>query len=121
MTFQRDQIVCIRLAPAVLYCVVRSTNTNPQGEALCWARPLYIQVMQELEEIHDVRCSVDILCPLHWFEPTYDVEVLDHLPLLDWEQVAIFGLNAQHRQRVSHFIRHFIETESRALRPLLNP
>jgi hypothetical protein len=112
MTFQRDQIVCIRLAPAVLYCVVRSTNTNPQGEALCWARPLYIQ---ELEEVHDVRCSVDVLCPLHWFEPTYDVEVLD------WEQVAIFGLNTQHRQRVSHFIRHFIEIESKLLRPLLNP
>jgi hypothetical protein len=118
MTFQQDQIVCMRVAPAVLYCVVRSTNTNPQGEALCWARPLFIQ---ELDEVHDVRCSVDVLCPLHWFEPTYDVEVLDHLPLLDWEQVAIFGLNAQHRQRVSNFIRHFVTTESRVERPMLNP
>lgn len=118
MTFQQDQIVCMRIAPAVLYCVVRSTSTNPQGEVQCWARPLFIQ---ELEEVHDVRCSVDVLCPLHWFEPTYDVEVLDHLPLLDWEQVASFGLNAQHRQRVSNFIRHFATTESKVLRPLLNP
>lgn len=117
MTFQRDQIVCLRVAPAVLYCVVRATNTNPQGEVLCWARPLYIQ---EWEEVHDVRCSVDILCPLAWFEPTYDVEVLDHLPLLDWEQAAVFGLSTQHRHRVSHFIRHFV-AESTALRPLLNP
>ncbi|MGA7955280.1 MAG: hypothetical protein WCA07_17350 [Gloeobacterales cyanobacterium] len=118
MTFQQDQIVCMRVAPAVLYCVVRSTSTNLQGEVLCWARPLFIQ---ELEEVHDVRCSVDVLCPLQWFEPTFDVEVLNHLPLLDWEQAAILGLNAQHRQRVSHFIRYFITTESKGRSPLLNP
>ncbi|MEM1367707.1 MAG: hypothetical protein AAGG02_06755 [Cyanobacteria bacterium P01_H01_bin.15] len=75
------QIVCLETTGDRLFAEVIEIITPRK---MCWARPLVlcrrsIDDEREWADLLDLRATVDLLLPVHWFRPAWDHELL---PLL---------------------------------------
>jgi len=97
--YRVGQIVRVLSNDCCLYAEVRNLATSSAGEPLCWARPLVLLS----ESPQDVRRAMDVIWPIGWFTPAYDVELLELWAFLDWEQVVFLGPSPEHISLLQRF------------------
>ncbi len=107
--YRIGQIVQAEIAQRRLYAEVRLIATNFKGEVLCWVRPLVITHVDPLLP-QDVRRSVDVIWPIEWFSPTFDTDLIDLWPYLDWEQVVFLGQSSEHLAYLEVFSQLFYQS-----------
>jgi hypothetical protein len=112
--FKNGQIVQVALLESALFAQVRSIVQRSETEILCWARPL---VLRETTGFQDVRQAMDVIWPILWFTPAYDVELLDAWPFLDWEEVVYLGPSKAHLSLLQEFTQRLYQTKYIAPHP----
>jgi len=112
--FQPHQIVCLEGETARLYSEViqiiyhssgQETSSDPEKG---WIRPLLL--IDEKEESHDVRETVDLLWFLSQLRPAFDTEVFSFLVQLRTSERPLFP-REKARQHLNCFLQQLLERQ----------
>lgn len=113
--FQPHQIVCLEGEKAKLYSEViqiiyhspaqKTSSEREKG----WIRPLLL--IDDQEESHDVRETVDLLWFLNQLRPAFDTEVFSFLMQLPPSELPLSHRETA-RQHLNHFLQQFWKERS---------